>query len=165
MSLTSPALLLLLLASGCAAKSCQRADVDRSSSGSWSFDLDGCTSLKLRGTKIGDAGAKALAEALKTNGELTTLHLGHNGIEAEGAAALAAAPALRRLLLTDAKRLNDAVMQTIGGTCAQLRVGRRRGHTWARSTSSYLTNCLRARVWCSARELTAPCWHSSRACL
>ena len=64
MTLTSLVLLLLLLASGCAAKSCQRADVDRSSSGSWSFDLDGCTLLKLRGTKIGDAGAKALAEAL-----------------------------------------------------------------------------------------------------
>ena len=76
--------LLVLLTTGCAAKSCQRADVDRSSSSSWSFDLEGCTSLKLRGTKIGDAGASALAEALKTNGVLSTLHLGHTDVGAEG---------------------------------------------------------------------------------
>ena len=83
--------LLVLLTTGCAAKSCQRADVDRSSSSSWSFDLEGCTSLKLRGTKIGDAGASALAEALKTNGVLSTLHLGHTDVGAEGAMALAEA--------------------------------------------------------------------------
>ena len=134
MTLTSPAL-LLLLASGCAAKSCQRKDVDRSSSGSWSFDLDGCTSLKLRGTKIGDAGAKALAEALKTNGELTTLHLGHNGIEAEGAAALAAAltsnAALTSLHLVGnaireegaRARAGEAVGRAVAASCEAARAG------------------------------------------
>ena len=89
-------LLLLLLSSGCAAKSCRYEDVVPMAvrwSWSWSFDLEGCTSLVLRTwrTKIGDEGSRALAEALKTNGALTTLDLMGNSIGDEGARALAEA--------------------------------------------------------------------------
>ncbi|MFH1462054.1 MAG: hypothetical protein ABIF12_03855, partial [bacterium] len=47
------------------------------------------TSLDLDYNRIGDAGALALADALKVNRTLTSLNLGRNGIHAEGAQALA----------------------------------------------------------------------------
>ena len=49
------------------------------------------TTLDLRGNDIVDAGAVALAEAVKVSATLTTLGLGGNGIGAAGAAALAEA--------------------------------------------------------------------------
>ena len=63
------------------------------------------TSLRLADNSIGDAGAAALAEAVKVSATLTTLHLGGNGIGADGAAALAEAvkvsASLTTLHLTD----------------------------------------------------------------
>ncbi len=47
--------------------------------------------LNLRGNEIGDSGSVALAEALKSNSSLQTLKLGYNQIGASGAAALAEA--------------------------------------------------------------------------
>eukprot|EP00286_Rhodomonas_abbreviata_P027958 CAMPEP_0181306148 /NCGR_PEP_ID=MMETSP1101-20121128/10133_1 /TAXON_ID=46948 /ORGANISM="Rhodomonas abbreviata, Strain Caron Lab Isolate" /LENGTH=136 /DNA_ID=CAMNT_0023412161 /DNA_START=264 /DNA_END=671 /DNA_ORIENTATION=+ len=49
------------------------------------------TDLRLYGNKISDAGAKALAEALKHCPNLTTLHLQRNNISDAGAKALAEA--------------------------------------------------------------------------
>ena len=57
--------------------------------------------LGLRHNEIGDAGAAAIAEALKVNGTLRTLLLADNQIGAAGAAAIAEAAlkALRTLFL------------------------------------------------------------------
>ncbi len=49
------------------------------------------TTLYLRWNKIGDEGAKAIAEALKVNAAVTTLYLGSNNIGDEGAIAIAEA--------------------------------------------------------------------------
>ena len=92
-------LLLLLLSSECAAKSCRYADVQRWS-WSWSFDLEGCTSLDFTDSRIGSRGARALAEALKTNSVLTTLDLWVNSIGDEGARALAEALKTNGVLTT-----------------------------------------------------------------
>merc|ERR1711935_323281 len=51
----------------------------------------GVTSLSLRGNSIGDAGAAAIAEALKTNTAVTFLRLDYNSIGDAGAAAIAEA--------------------------------------------------------------------------
>ena len=51
----------------------------------------GCTSLRLYGNSVGDEGAKALAEALKTNTALTSLGLDEDSIGVEGGKALAEA--------------------------------------------------------------------------
>ena len=47
------------------------------------FELDGCTTVDLDDNSIGDEGAKALAEALKSNTALTTLYLDGNSIGAD----------------------------------------------------------------------------------
>ncbi|CAF1508664.1 unnamed protein product [Didymodactylos carnosus] len=49
------------------------------------------TSLNIGGNNISDAGAKAIAEALKTNQTLTALGINSNNISAEGAKAIAEA--------------------------------------------------------------------------
>lgn len=54
-----------------------------------SFRLGSCEELYLTSAGIGDAGAKALAAALKNNKSLRLLDLWKNGIGPEGAAALA----------------------------------------------------------------------------
>ena len=46
------------------------------------------TTLYLGDNRVGDSGAKSLAQALKVNTALTTLELWHNNIGAEGARAL-----------------------------------------------------------------------------
>jgi len=46
------------------------------------------TTLHLGDNRVGDSGAKWLAEALKVNSVLTTLELRHNNVGAEGARAL-----------------------------------------------------------------------------
>ena len=56
-----------------------------------SWRLGDCTSLNLFNNRIGAEGARALAEALKTNKALTSLDLRRNSIGAEGARALAEA--------------------------------------------------------------------------
>ena len=77
-------------------KQCTRADAVGGGQ-SWTFDLSGCATLDLSGpflwsSPLRDEGARALAEALKTNGALTTtLHLYGNSIGDEGARALAEA--------------------------------------------------------------------------
>eukprot|EP00966_Prymnesium_polylepis_P230135 5325110-Prymnesium_polylepis.1 len=47
---------------------------------SWRWNLSGCKPLDLRGNSIGDAGAAALAEALKVNTALTSLDIRGNAI-------------------------------------------------------------------------------------
>jgi len=58
------------------------------------------TTLRLADNSIGDAGAAALAEAVKVSATLTTLHLGGNGIGPAGAAALAEAVKVSATLTT-----------------------------------------------------------------
>ena len=60
-------------------------------SSKWAFQLADCTTLHLAHDSIGDEGARALAEALTTNTQLTELGLYLNSIGAEGARALAEA--------------------------------------------------------------------------
>ena len=47
----------------------------------WTFDLSGCATLNLSSNSIGAEGAQALAEALKTNGALTTLDLSSEALK------------------------------------------------------------------------------------
>ena len=82
--------LWLSLAAGCTARQCGRSDVSRAWL-SWDFELGDCTSLDLGYSWLGDEGARALAEALKTNKALTSLNIHSNSIKADGARALAQA--------------------------------------------------------------------------
>ena len=54
-------------------------------------DLEGCTALNLYSSNIGDSGAAAIAEALKSNTAVTLLFLYNNNIGDRGAAAVAGA--------------------------------------------------------------------------
>ena len=56
--------------------------------------------------EVGDAGAAAIADALKVNTTLTTLHLHHNKIGSDGAAALAGALKVNKTLTGFAFELN-----------------------------------------------------------
>ena len=104
-------LAFMLAAAPVEAKDCRSSDVlpagANISSPSLVVDLEGCTALSLTSNNIGDRGAAAIAEALKSNTELTSLHLGYNTIGPSGAAALAEAlksnTALTKLWLHDNK--------------------------------------------------------------
>ena len=101
-------------------KQCTRADVVGGGQ-SWTFDLTGCATLNLYRSSIGAEGARALAEALKTNGALTTLYLNSNSIGDEGARALAEAleanGALTALLL-DGNSIGDKAQAAVYATLA-----------------------------------------------
>ena len=90
-------LLLLLRHDGAGAQPARcSAQTARNADGS--FRLDGCDELSLFGERIGDEGAKQLAEALRNNRRLRTLDLWSNDIGPKGAAALAAALAVNNKL-------------------------------------------------------------------
>ena len=72
--------------------------------------------LNLNDIKISDAGAKALAEALKVNTALQKLGLDSNKISDEGAKALAEALKVNtalQVLGLDQNKISDAVKQQI----------------------------------------------------
>lgn len=74
----------------CEARECDRADVMKNGQ----YELAGCTALYFfsnQSNTIGDEGARALAETLKTNSALTKLSIPSNSIGDVGAKALAEA--------------------------------------------------------------------------
>ena len=87
-----------ILAQGGAAKQCTMGDLKwevtsyeyKPPIGGYSQVIPGeCTSLEVNRNNVGVEGAKALAEALKTNTALTSLDLYRNSVGDEGAKALA----------------------------------------------------------------------------
>ena len=98
-------------AAGSASHASGQALPDVGSESPWTVDLRGCTSLVINAydkydghrnyvsDHVGDAGAMALAEALKRNRKLTTLNLGRNRIGDVGVTALAEALKSNRKLV------------------------------------------------------------------
>jgi len=88
-------LAVMLAAAPVEAKYCYSSDVLPAgatfSSPALVVDLEGCTTLELYNSTIGDSGAAAIAQALKSNTALTYLDLSYNNIGDSGAAAIAEA--------------------------------------------------------------------------
>merc|ERR1711935_67726 len=83
------AIVLLLAPSASAVRKCGQKDLNLAA-GADSIPSD-CTSLRLGFNSIGEAGAVAIAEALKTNTAVTSLYLDGNSIGDAGAVAIAEA--------------------------------------------------------------------------
>ena len=76
--------------------------------------------LWLDGKGVGDAGATAIAEGLKTNSTLQTLNLGDNKVGDAGAAALfgSGAPLRKLSRQTPARRASALAARATGWCCA-----------------------------------------------
>ena len=69
--------------------------------------------LDLTYNRIGDVGAKAIAEAVRASGSLTTLGLSTNNIGDEGAKALVAASGSMTYLYLDGNNIGAAAKQLL----------------------------------------------------
>lgn len=85
------AVLLGAAPSNCEISPCVKSDIFAGSDYTVATIPGSCTRIILEDSQIGDVGAGALAEALKTNTEVTELFLARSNIFNAGAIALAAA--------------------------------------------------------------------------
>ena len=79
--------------------------------------MKGESSMKLSFKNIGDEGAKAIGEALKSNKTLTNLDVRHNKIQSEGAKAIGRALKSNKTLTSlnlQSNEIEDEGMQAIG---------------------------------------------------